>query len=585
MVATHPAQQIGPRLDADAVACPQMAERVLGRRGTYQLDVATRRAGGQAEVFRAVAPGGATVAVRLPRSGDAHWFERECTSIADVTRRVPEADTWLAGILDRGTAPDGRPFVVMPWFQQNLSDWLRTDPPLGRRLAALELACRAVVRLHQCSAGELDILVHRDLKPSNFLIDARAERIEVRLTDLGAARAGAFLATAPNTLVYTRSYAPPEQQLPVHLAPDPTVDVHALGVTVFVGLADRVPTAALSREGLRTEAAQRLLTLDALGCTRTTEEDAEHRRLVARPIGELLDLEGAVALFPSDEATLRSRLVDRVADTCTEPDVVVDRILAKLLPALRRALEPDAARRLADARTLQAACRHAAAILREYEVQPLAEEPSLLLDETETRRPPPILAPPPPPRVPTRRRPWWPVGAAFGGAGLLGAAAWFLSGPIPGATASASVEVAPEPVVAVPSEPPVDVLPQPAPARSPALTSPPQPRADPVPAPRPKPSPPGDPPSSVNTPVPAASPPEPVVPALSVNCPGSVVVKVDGHRLRAGESLSPGDHAVWTSVSGMATARSTVHVAFERGAWQVTGPWVAGNPPTLICPT
>lgn len=365
----------------------------------------------------------------MPRQEDTGWFARECSAIDDLTTRLADAKSWMIAIVDRGVAPDGRPFAVMPWYPMNLTEWFRTGPPLERRLDALGQACRAVARLHQGGAGELDLLVHRDLKPSNLLVREDEAGLSVVLTDLGAARAGALLATVPNTLIYTRSYAPPEQQLPIQLAPDPTVDVHALGVTVYFGLTGRVPTTVLGREALRTTDAQRLLTLDALGSTRSEAEEAEYRVLAHKPLAALLDLADARALFPGDEAVLRSKLADQLAGRCHDPEGVAARIAAKMIPALHRALEPDPARRLGDARILQAACHHAVRILRQEGVLPDSPGATIQPEPPDVGVPAtPVLVTADPSEVPAltaslaatparrSRRAWLPValGAAVG---------------------------------------------------------------------------------------------------------------------------------------------------------------------------
>ena len=81
-------------------------------------------------------------------------------------------------------------------------------------------------------------IVHRDLKPSNILLgDGRA-----RIADLGIALAEPSELTTLDTTVGTLAYLAPEQ-----LAGEPASpasDVHALGVTAFLGLTGSLPRPA-----------------------------------------------------------------------------------------------------------------------------------------------------------------------------------------------------------------------------------------------------------------------------------------------------------------------------------------------------
>lgn len=613
-------RNVGPAVVV-AVPSAQMPERVIGARGAYILDAASRREGGQAEVFRAVGPDGRSAAIRMPRQEDTGWFARECSAIDDLTTRLADAKSWMIAIVDRGVAPDGRPFAVMPWYPMNLTEWFRTGPPLERRLDALGQACRAVARLHQGGAGELDLLVHRDLKPSNLLVREDEAGLSVVLTDLGAARAGALLATVPNTLIYTRSYAPPEQQLPIQLAPDPTVDVHALGVTVYFGLTGRVPTTVLGREALRTTDAQRLLTLDALGSTRSEAEEAEYRVLAHKPLAALLDLAEARALFPGDEAVLRSKLADQLTGRCHDPEGVAARIAAKMIPALHRALEPDPARRLGDARILQAACHHAVRILRQEGVLPDSPGATIPPEPPDVGVPAtPVLVTTEPSEVPAltdaslvaaparRSRPaWLPValGAAVGMASMvalafaLRAIAGDPEDP-PAAPAGASTlpaVPAEQPAGAVeaelPSGEPTDAEPE-EPTQAEATTKrvayaepPVQKRRGPKPA-EPAVQPPPEGARRADTrPVSASASPAASVwvttadvapPRLVVTCRPEWTVQLDGSSVsRNSAQLGAGTHRLDVRELNSLKHRSSLTVRQDGDGWIVVGDWVTAS--------
>ena len=78
-------------------------------------------------------------------------------------------------------------------------------------------------------------IVHRDIKPSNILLgDGRA-----RIADLGIALAEPSELTATDTTVGTLAYLAPEQLTGEPATP--ASDVHALGVTAFLGLTGSLP--------------------------------------------------------------------------------------------------------------------------------------------------------------------------------------------------------------------------------------------------------------------------------------------------------------------------------------------------------
>lgn len=212
----------------------------------WRVDPESRREGGQAEVLRGVGPDGATVAVRLPKSATGTgWFSREAALLRQLTT---PGRPWVLPLLDEGTAPDGRPFIVLPWFEEALDEWLDRRPAIERVFEALTAACESVVRLHRAPMDLSKVLVHRDLKPSNFLVKDDGAELLVVLADLGIAKEGHLLAAATQTGMFTEHFAPPEQQLPLALASDPAMDVHGLAATVWYALCDRVPRAVFSRQ-------------------------------------------------------------------------------------------------------------------------------------------------------------------------------------------------------------------------------------------------------------------------------------------------------------------------------------------------
>ena len=333
-----------------------MLTEVRAGRGTYTFHLSGMRGGGQAIIYRADGPAG-SVAVKIARDPrDNPWLARE----RDALLALQSAGaTWVVPILDHGDAPDGRIFLVLPWFEHTLSDWLDADPPLGARLLAMTQVCEAVIRLHR-SAEDLSIVrLHRDIKPSNFLVRAEPG-LQVVLADLGGVKEGDLLSHGQQTAMHTPHFAPPEQELPIDRPLDPSADVHALGVTLYWAIVGDVPRAVYLRRKLYADEVQQLL---ALHRKRQPTEAAEYRRLRTLPLGALFDLSAARALLETDRSRFRQHLVDLLIEESEDPAGAAEQLCSLLLPPLEHALSPDPERRSADARPLLAACRRGMALL------------------------------------------------------------------------------------------------------------------------------------------------------------------------------------------------------------------------------
>jgi tetratricopeptide (TPR) repeat protein len=136
----------------------------------------------------------------------------------------------IARILDGGTTPDGRPYLVMEWVQGSpITDYCASRGlPLKERLGFFQSVCHAVAHAHA------NLVVHRDLKPSNILI---ADDGVPKLLDFGIAKIltpetnADFTATLPGTRALTPDYASPEQVRgdPITIA----TDIYSLGAVLY----------------------------------------------------------------------------------------------------------------------------------------------------------------------------------------------------------------------------------------------------------------------------------------------------------------------------------------------------------------
>ena len=204
------------------------------RLGPYEVLEELGR-GGVGVVYRARAPGGGEVAVKLVASRNAETtarFGREVRLLASLGE-----EQGFVPLIDAGSLPGGM-FLAMP---------LLTGGTLRARLErgalpvaearALGIALgEALGRAH--AAG----IVHRDVKPENVLHDAHGKAL---LADLGLAKhfdsaahgaSGSVQLTAAGASRGTAGYMAPEQMDGAHEI-GPPADVFALGATIYECLA------------------------------------------------------------------------------------------------------------------------------------------------------------------------------------------------------------------------------------------------------------------------------------------------------------------------------------------------------------
>ncbi len=148
----------------------------------------------------------------------------------------------IARLIDGGTLPDGRPYLVMERIEGVPIDLFaaREQQNLRARIELFLAACAAVQFAHQ------RLIVHRDLKPSNLLVTADGQP---KLLDFGIAKllesdaSAADAATEAGLRMLTPAFAAPEQIL--GLPPTTATDVYALGVLLFRLLSGRHPHSLL----------------------------------------------------------------------------------------------------------------------------------------------------------------------------------------------------------------------------------------------------------------------------------------------------------------------------------------------------
>lgn len=211
---------------------PEPAEPAIGR---FRI-LGTLGIGGFATVYRAEDPAlGRQVALKVLHAhlaADPDFVRRfQAEARAAARLRHPRIVT----IHDVGTAPDGRPYLVMELLE-------------GRPLSAVVSSTGAmpiewVIRILSQLASALDYLhaqglVHRDIKPVNVMV---GDTGDVTLMDFGIARflTGAADMTPTGEVIGTPAYLAPEQI--AGGAAGPAADVYALGVLGYELLTGRPP--------------------------------------------------------------------------------------------------------------------------------------------------------------------------------------------------------------------------------------------------------------------------------------------------------------------------------------------------------
>ncbi len=144
----------------------------------------------------------------------------------------------IARLIDAGTLPDGRPYMVMEYVDG--TPWLVHVRSLahGQRLALFLQVCEAVAFAHR------HLVIHRDLKPENILVRSDGR---VALLDFGIAQHLDGDSSQTRDLRLTPRYAAPEQI--AGEAQSTLTDVYALGLLLHELLTDRSPWGELVGAG------------------------------------------------------------------------------------------------------------------------------------------------------------------------------------------------------------------------------------------------------------------------------------------------------------------------------------------------
>jgi len=196
--------------------------------------------GGMGVVYHAVRDGDyrQEVAIKLVKAGadtdiliSRFRLERQALALLNHPN--------IARLLDGGTTPDGRPYLVMEWVQgRAITDYCQDQKlTLRERLQLFLYVADAVAHAHR------NLVIHRDLKPSNILITAEGNP---KLLDFGIAKIFTpdskdepLTMTVAGAQMLTPDYASPEQVRGE--AVNTATDVYSLGIVLYEILAGRRP--------------------------------------------------------------------------------------------------------------------------------------------------------------------------------------------------------------------------------------------------------------------------------------------------------------------------------------------------------
>jgi hypothetical protein len=219
---------------APGVAVPVALDRAGTSVAGYQL--ADRiGAGGMGTVYRATAPDGATVAIKLlhPEASRVELLERFRRE-GEALRRLVHPR--VVRLIDLGDDA-GTPYLVTELVDgSDLAAVLATRRPSVAEAAAIMIqVCEGVAAAHAVG------IVHRDLKPANVLVagDGSAKVVDFGLAQLAGDPMLASL-TRTDVAMGTMNYLAPEQRRSAKTV-DGRADVFALGVMFYELITGEVP--------------------------------------------------------------------------------------------------------------------------------------------------------------------------------------------------------------------------------------------------------------------------------------------------------------------------------------------------------
>jgi serine/threonine protein kinase len=175
---------------------------------------------------------GRDVAIKLLAAPSLKGSRAEARLLAEARAVAAVDHPAVCGLIETGELPDGRTFLVLPYYEgETLKSRLARAPlPAAEAVRIAAEVARGLVAAHGCD------IIHRDIKPANLMLGADGQ---VRILDFGIAKLAGMQLTRTGERPGTIHYMSPEQALGAPV--DARTDLWALGVVLFEMLAGRRP--------------------------------------------------------------------------------------------------------------------------------------------------------------------------------------------------------------------------------------------------------------------------------------------------------------------------------------------------------
>lgn len=189
--------------------------------------------GGMGLVYRAQdSSTGREVAIKLLADPAPKGSRAEARLLAEARAVAAVDHPAVCGLIETGELPDGRIYLVMPFYRgQTLKARLEQGAlPVSEAVTIAAAVARGLAAAHRCH------IIHRDIKPANVMLCSDGQ---VRILDFGIAKLAGVGLTRTGEKPGTMHYMSPEQLLGAPL--DARSDLWSLGVMLFEMLAGSRP--------------------------------------------------------------------------------------------------------------------------------------------------------------------------------------------------------------------------------------------------------------------------------------------------------------------------------------------------------